>query len=137
MEKFKLNPNRRFIRAGMAHDDAEEYPSGEEHFPGGGIKRLAQWCRKNLRHADLEELKKELEGEISNRLTSVITADSARVMTPERRKLEANFARVFGPAVRNMTDPRPPVRPVDPQRMKKAGETLAAALGGLAPNKVL
>jgi hypothetical protein len=135
MEKYRLNPNRRYVRKYMAHDDidANEFPDAREHFEGG-IPALAKWCKKNLRRRDLEALKNEIEGELSHRLTSVIGEDRKRVKIAEQA-----FARDYGAGVRVLPidTVAAPSRPTNPEAMRKAGEQLAALLGDLAPNKVL
>jgi hypothetical protein len=136
MVAFGMTP-----RGKMARDDADEnYPPAHEHFPGG-IQSLVKWARKNLRARDIETLIKELEGELSHRMTTQITGDSNhRSMTPERKRVEKSFANMFGPAVRVLpVEPTEaaPSRPVHPERMRRAGETLAAILGDMQPNKVL
>jgi hypothetical protein len=129
MVAFRLNPKGR-----MARDDAEEeFPDAREHFPGG-IGALGKWCRKNLRRADIEALVKELEGELSHRLTTQITGDRKRVKIAEQQ-----FARDYGAGNRVLPidTVAAPARPTNPDAMRKAGEQLAALLGDLAPNKVL
>jgi hypothetical protein len=133
MVHFRLNPKGRIARDDVAE---EGYPDARQHFEGG-IPSLAKWCRKNLRRSDIEALIKELEGELSHRMTAVIGEDSAKVKE-YRRKLEASFARVYGPGPRVLpSEPQAPMRPTNPAAMRAAGETLANILGGLAPNKVL
>jgi hypothetical protein len=135
MVSFRPNPNRHYVRKYMAHDDidANEFPDAREHFEGG-IPALAKWCKKNLRRRDIEALVKELEGELSHRLTAVIGEDSKRV-----RVAEQAFARDFGAGNRVLPIDTftTPARPTNPEAMRKAGEQLAALLGDLAPNKVL